>query len=65
MEDGPDLDELIEAQSSYHVAALLTEPATDTTDPVARDWLSRWGASGMQPKAPTCQCRAGHCRICN
>jgi len=65
MADGPDLGKLIEAQSSYHVSALLNEPATDTTEPTGRDWLSRWGASGLRPKPPRCECGTGHCRICN
>jgi hypothetical protein len=63
--DGPDLTEILEAQSSFRVKALLNERPTDTTDPVARDWLSRWGASGLQPKPPTCACGTGRCRICN
>lgn len=65
MEDGPDLTEILEAQSSYLVSALLSEPAADSTEPTAREWLSRWGASGIQPKPPACACSTGHCRICN
>ncbi|HEY1594391.1 MAG TPA: hypothetical protein VGF74_03260 [Thermoleophilaceae bacterium] len=65
MEDGPDLADLIEARDSHAVAGLLNEPTTDTTDPTAREWLRRWGASGLQPKPPTCACGTGHCRICN
>jgi len=63
--DGPDLTELIEAQSSYRVKALLNEQRTDTTDPTARDWLSRWGPSGISPKPPSCSCARGHCQVCN
>lgn len=59
------MTQLIEAQSSYLVKALLNEPSQDTTDPTARDWLSRWGASGIQPKPPACECSKGRCRICN
>jgi hypothetical protein len=65
MADGPDLSELLEFQASYHVAALLSAQPTDTTDPTARDWLSRWGTSGIQPKPQTCACSTGRCRICN
>ena len=65
MADGPDLTKLLEAQSSYKVKALLNEPSADTTDPTARDWLQRWGPSGISPKPPTCGCATGHCRICN
>jgi hypothetical protein len=63
--DGPDLTELIQAQSSYLVKALLNGSRGDTTDATARDWLSRWGASGIQPKPPACTCAEGRCRICN
>jgi hypothetical protein len=65
MADGPDLTEILEAQSSYRVKALLNEPSTDTTDPTARDWLSRWGPSGIQPKPLGCECASRGCRICN
>jgi hypothetical protein len=65
MEDGPDLLEILEAQSSYHVTALLDERTTDTTEPMARDWLSRWGPSGIQPRPLACSCKTGTCRICN
>jgi hypothetical protein len=65
MEDGPDLFDILEAQSSYQVTALLTELVTDSTEPTAREWLSQWGASGIQPKPPACTCTTGHCRICN
>jgi len=63
--DGPDLTELIEAQSSFRVKALLNEQPKDTTDSTARDWLSRWGPSGISPKPPRCECGTGRCRICN
>jgi hypothetical protein len=65
MEDGPDLAEIIDAQGSNAVAGLLSEPTTDTTDPTAREWLKRWGASGLSPKPASCSCATGHCRICN
>jgi hypothetical protein len=65
MADGPELTEILEAQASHHVAALLAKPSTDTTDPTAREWLSRWGASGLQPKPQACACATGRCRICN
>jgi len=63
--DGPNLTQLLEAQASYRVKALLNEPSNDTTEPAARDWLKRWGASGIQPKPPSCNCATGHCHICN
>jgi hypothetical protein len=65
MEDGPDLAELIEARASIIVASLLKQPPTDTTDATAREWLRKWGASGIQPKPAHCACATGHCRICN
>ncbi|HEY7631780.1 MAG TPA: hypothetical protein VH817_13810 [Thermoleophilaceae bacterium] len=65
MGDGPDLTTILEAQSSFRVKALLNEHRTDTTDSTAREWLSRWGASGIQPKPPACECSTGRCRICN
>jgi len=65
MADGPDLSEILEAQASYQVTALLSERTTDSTNPTAREWLSRWGASGIQPKPTACTCTTGHCRICN
>lgn len=65
MEDGPSIAQIIDARTSYPVAALINEPSTDSTDSTARDWLRRWGASGIQPKPPTCACVTGRCRICN
>jgi len=65
MEDGPDLAEILDAQGSHAVAGLITEPAIDTTDATAREWLRKWGTSGLRPKPPSCSCATGHCRICN
>jgi len=65
MEDGPDLAELLQARLSHAVAGLLSEPTRDTTEPTAREWLRKWGASGFRPKPPSCTCRTGRCRICN
>jgi hypothetical protein len=65
MDEGPDLAEILDAQQSYRVASLLSGSSPDSTDPTARDWLRRWGTSGLQPKPLKCACATGRCRICN
>jgi hypothetical protein len=37
----------------------------DRTDPVALDWLRRWGPARSRAALPVCSCARGHCAVCN
>jgi hypothetical protein len=37
----------------------------DRVDPVALDWLRRWGPSRSRAALPACSCARGRCALCN
>jgi hypothetical protein len=37
----------------------------DRHDPVAVEWLRRWGPRGLAPVELDCSCAEGHCAVCN
>ena len=39
--------------------------ASDGTQPVARDWVRRWGPSRMTASPADCGCASGACAWCN
>jgi hypothetical protein len=39
---------------------------TDRRDPMASDWVRRWGPGRMRaPKLGDCACAQGRCTVCN
>lgn len=38
---------------------------SDRNEPVAREWVRRWGPRGPVPKLLACACASGHCQLCN
>jgi hypothetical protein len=37
----------------------------DRSEPVALEWVRRWGPHRIGPLAPACSCETGRCRVCN
>jgi hypothetical protein len=37
----------------------------ERTEPVAVDWLRRWGPSPRATAVPACACAVGACAVCN
>jgi hypothetical protein len=37
----------------------------DHTQPVAREWVRRWGPVRAGTSLPDCSCDAGRCTVCN
>lgn len=48
------------------VARLLgTVSGEERTEPVAREWVRRWGPGHLGAALPDCSCAAGRCVVCN
>lgn len=48
------------------VARLLRGAVTgDRTEPVAREWVRRWGPSPFATVLSDCSCAVGRCALCN
>jgi uncharacterized protein YeaO (DUF488 family) len=64
-----DMHDLIRsAASSDDVEALtrrLWPAGGDRSDPVAREWMSRWAPSRGLPLHVECGCAVGRCGYCN
>jgi hypothetical protein len=39
--------------------------SADRSEPVALEWLRRWGPARMVDGALTCSCATGRCAVCN
>jgi hypothetical protein len=57
-------------QTDWMLRALLRDAwpggHTDRHDPMASDWVRRWGPSRIQaPYLGDCACAAGRCTVCN
>jgi hypothetical protein len=37
----------------------------DSTEPVARGWVRRWGPACLDTVAVECTCELGRCTVCN
>jgi len=37
----------------------------DRSEPVALEWVRRWGPRRIGALLPACSCTAGRCRVCN
>lgn len=44
---------------------LRAVPVRERTEPVAREWVRRWGPGRLGAELPGCSCAAGRCVVCN
>lgn len=47
------------------LAARCRPPGSDRRQPVAVEWVRRWGANRVVVRSPHCGCAAGRCAWCN
>jgi hypothetical protein len=53
------------ATRRHDARVLKAAPGPDRTEPVAREWVRRWGPAPLGTALPDCSCAAGHCAVCN
>ena len=55
----------IDAQTELYAWRLALRAPADRTDPVALEWVRRWGPSRLLETPLECSCAEGHCAVCN
>jgi hypothetical protein len=53
------------AARTHDARVLSAATPWDCTEPVALDWVRRWGPQPMGVALPECGCRVGRCVLCN
>jgi hypothetical protein len=64
------IDERTPAQDAFIVGALVRKAwpggVGDRVEPVALEWIKRWGPARMAPEyLEDCSCLEGRCAVCN
>jgi len=60
-----DVIESIDAQTALDARRLARRSPADRTDPVALEWVRRWGPSRLLETPLECSCAEGRCAVCN
>jgi hypothetical protein len=55
----------IDAQTALDARRLALRSPADRTDPIALEWVRRWGPSRLLETPLECSCAEGRCAVCN
>jgi hypothetical protein len=58
-------DEAPDRSALLRLAARCWPAGSDQRQPVAAEWVRRWGANRVVVSKPRCNCAAGRCISCN
>jgi hypothetical protein len=60
-----ELIDSIDSQTALLAWQLVLRTPADRTDPVALEWVRRWGPSRLLETPLECSCAEGRCLVCN